>query len=527
MNAERNITVFNDFKLRVGFWNINGQYELMKSAIAKNWLLSNIDICFIQETHLKPEQKFSVPPLVTVNNPYSDYCKKPRGGVSVLIQNKITKFIKKIDKSQNDIIKVTLVGGHRISCNYIPPADSRYYKDDMFASLANEFEPAEKDLVIFTGGDLNSRIGNLVKKPIPNSDYRCNPDDTINSNGRFLADICHTFKCFPLNNMNYKHKHFDGTFTYYKGDKKSQNDVVIANRFALDCIQAFTIHELGYNISDHFPVVVECNFPRSSVDYMYEASSDILTCAGDLRLKRNKKILQSNVNWENYKKIATTEIELARDLFSQLHVSPSQDQLDCCVTRLSDSLYNTATSCIINTPTSKEENNELDLINTSLQLLFDKSTSAYDRFIHGSSSADDWHAARLLAVKENKKVYFSREAKKWTTVMSNSDTKEIWNRINWKGDIDDSKSFTKTMPPAKDLADHFMTKGDSHDSINLSALPTDQHNELLDRPITLAEVEKSALLIKEKSTSDGWCPKMIRSIHSSLYPSLLNGAESL
>ena len=257
--------------------------------------------------------------------------------------------------------------------------------------------------------------------------------------------------------------------------------------------------------------------------------------------QKNKKILQSNVNWENYKKIATTEIELARDLFSQLHVSPSQDQLDCCVTRLSDSLYNTATSCIINTPTSKEENNELDLINTSLQLLLDKSTSAYDRFIHGSSSADDWHAARLLAVKENKKVYFSREAKKWTTVMSNSDTKEIWNRINWKGDIDDSKSFTKTMPPAKDLADHFMTKGDSHDSINLSALPTDQHNELLDRPITLAEVEKSALLIKEKSTSDGWCPKMIRSIHSSLYPvivlslilyyllhsSLLNGAESL
>lgn len=74
------------------------------------------------------------------------------------------------------------------------------------------------------------------------------------------------------------------------------------------------------------------------------------------------------------------------------------------------------------------------------------------------------------------------------------------------------------MPPAKDLAAHFMTKGDSHDPIDISSLPTDQYVELLDEPITLAEVHKSSLLLKERSTSDGWCPKMINSIHVSLFP---------
>ena len=377
MNAEHDITAFNNFNLRIGYWNINGQYELMNSAVAKNWLLSNVDICFIQETHLKPKQKFTVPPLVTVNNPYTDYCKKPRGGVSVLIQNNKTKFIRKIDKSQNDMIILTLVGGHRISCNYIPPSDSPYYRDDMFATLANEFEPEEKEMVILTGGDLNSRIGNLVNKPTSNSEYRNNPDNTTNSNGRFLADICKSFKCFPLNNMTYKNKHFDGNFTYYKGDKKSQNDLIIANKFALDCIQSFSIHELGYNLSDHFPIVADCKFPRCAEDFMCEASSDILTSVGDLQMKRNKKILQSNVNWKNYERIATTEIELGKDLYEQLNDSPSQELLDRCVKRLSDSLYNTAKSCSTSNHIREEEDTALDEINSSLQQLLDQSTSAY------------------------------------------------------------------------------------------------------------------------------------------------------
>ena len=259
--------VFKDFNLRVSYWNINGQYEILESDLIKNWIMSNTDICFVSETHLKTEQKFSVPPMITINNPYRGYCKRPRGGISCLIQPHVKKFITDIDKSQNDMFIITLLGGHKISSNYIPPVDSPYFKDDMFSTVANHFEPESDDIVVLGGGDINSRVADL---PIPlrGGTYRKNPDSESNSHGKFLAEICNSFKCYPLNNLTYKGKQFDGKFTYYKDKKKSQNDVVLGNRVALENIESFTIHEISYNPSDHFPVTVKCNFPVRVEDSM-------------------------------------------------------------------------------------------------------------------------------------------------------------------------------------------------------------------------------------------------------------------
>ena len=44
---------------------------------------------------------------------------------------------------------------------------------------------------------------------------------------------------------------------------------------------------------------------------------------------------------------------------------------------------------------------------------------------------------------------------------------------------------------------------------------------VLDREISLKEIQYSARLLKEKSTCDGWCPKMINTIPNSLYPVIL------
>ncbi len=45
--------------------------------------------------------------------------------------------------------------------------------------------------------------------------------------------------------------------------------------------------------------------------------------------------------------------------------------------------------------------------------------------------------------------------------------------------------------------------------------------EDLDKPIEIYELHESAKLLKEKSTSDGWCPQMINSIQNSLFPLVL------
>ena len=60
---------FNCFKIRICFWNINGQYDMSSTPVI-NWLLQNVDVCFLSETHLKSGQKFDVAlllPLIIVS----------------------------------------------------------------------------------------------------------------------------------------------------------------------------------------------------------------------------------------------------------------------------------------------------------------------------------------------------------------------------------------------------------------------------------------------------------------------------
>ena len=139
-----------------------------------------MDICFLTKTHLLPNQSFDVSPFITINNPFSSSLKKPRGGVSCLISPVFRQYVKSIDKSVDDVIGITLTGDHMIFSTYIPPADSIYFKSEMFSSVANNFMPAVISRIVIGGGDLNCRIGNLIKDVrLHSGEYRDNPDYLI------------------------------------------------------------------------------------------------------------------------------------------------------------------------------------------------------------------------------------------------------------------------------------------------------------------------------------------------------------
>ena len=199
-------------------------------------------------------------------------------------------YIQNVDKSQDDFIKLTLTGNHELFCLYIPPIDSIYFKDETFSLLADSFVAKEDNQIIFGGGDLNCRIGNDMRQPPPGGKYRENPDKVVNSHGRFLVDLCKTFNCYPLNNLTFNRKSFDGKYTFYNGNRKSQSDVVVGNPDALPNIECFTIHELSFNPSDHFPVVASCNFPLCDRDVKSISASDLLTTASEPCIKRIPKI---------------------------------------------------------------------------------------------------------------------------------------------------------------------------------------------------------------------------------------------
>ena len=66
----------------------------------------------------------------------------------------------------------------------------------------------------------------------------------------------------------------DGKYTFYKGWKKSQNDLCICNKHGLKSVTFLKIHEIGWNISDHFPISVSCKF-KMNVNFGVRASLDI------------------------------------------------------------------------------------------------------------------------------------------------------------------------------------------------------------------------------------------------------------
>ena len=123
------------------------------------------------------------------------------------------------------MITLTMLGQHRIFSLYIPPVDSFYFKDEQFSDVSNVFQPKNPDYAIIGGGDLNTRIGTVKSHSNFNLSYSKNPDETVNSHGRSLLQICKSESIIILNHLKNQGKSFDGDFTYIKGDKKSQNDI--------------------------------------------------------------------------------------------------------------------------------------------------------------------------------------------------------------------------------------------------------------------------------------------------------------
>ena len=258
---------------------------------------------------------------------------------------------------------------------------------------------------------------------------------------------------------------FDGKFTYYKGNKKSQNDIVLGNRKALDNTETFIIHEISFNPSDHFPIIATCKFSLRVDDFMCAAAADLLTDAAISHLKRTRKISSQEVDWCIYKEIAHREIELLRDSIAEVDNAPTQNGLDSCIHKLSSALYKTAKTC-----TNERKRNCDNISDDNMELpfrhLLDKSDEALSRFVSGTAGAEEWHAAKAVVLNENKKHHFGKIRNKWSKAMGSNDAKEIWNAINWKGETDGITSLQTQTPSSTDLASHFLTKGDAHEPID-------------------------------------------------------------
>ena len=489
--------------------------EIIKSPEVSGWLNKNCDVCFLSETHMTKGEDFSIDHFKCVNNPFSDVLvKKPRGGLTCLIKHELMQHVTKIDKDIPDNIVVKFRGGHVVFGSYIPPSDSIYYEDACFTNIPNVFANSKNSVVIIGGGDLNSRVGDITQKvPILSAKYRANVDTVTNAHGKLLRKICNSYNCFVVNNLTIGDKHLDGDFTFHRGaDRRSQNDICVANLEALRNLESFTIHKIGWNFSDHQPISCTVKFDLYDYSIPLKASADILSDDMGETGKRPRKVTSEQVNWNAYRTIASVEMEMLQEKIETLSSSPSSNILSEVVNTLSTKLYNAAKTC-----ETKINSIVVPVANPTPEM--NEANEMMEKYSSGLCSWGDWNDAKKRAVEGISKKHYSSLIQQWSETLGSNDPKKIWERINWKGE---RKDETKDeSPDIEDIAKQFQSKDSGNDEHLLGLDFGDKRVPMLDQEISLEEIKEADRHLKSgKSTADGWVPEMLTAVSDTLYPIL-------
>ena len=495
--------------LIVCFWNVNGRMFLIKSEKIQNWLEKNFDMVFLSETHLVKGEKFKLNSFNEYHNAFSTQDdRKARGGVSCFIKNHLMDFIDTVDKDLSDHIIVRFNNGNVIFSSYIAPIDSPYFDPLDFSHLANAFFPV-RETVVFGGGDLNGRVGNTPNLlPPSNGCYRVNCDDTLNDHGKEIVNICKSFDCYVVNNLNYGNKIFDGNFTFQKGNRKAQNDILLANRAALSSIKNFIVHREGWNPSDHFPISAECRMTFKKDSVGVTASKDILTERVSTSLSRNKRIKTSEVDWDNYVKFVENDLPAYKHSVDSLTQSATLPNLNTVVSALNNSLNRSASLASSQSPTLTQR---MDDENDDTEI-YDFATAMLRKYERSECTPEQFEEARNKAVDHLRVNTSKDERSKWSAVLKEGNSKQLWEKIDWKGTMNNTSS--SVYPQLEDLRNQFLKKSETSDNSTLfSEIVQDNYVSVLDDDIQLDEIEEAHKVLKEdKATADGWTKRMVTSV---------------
>ena len=224
----------------------------------------NYDIVVVVETHFNVRIKCP-PNYYFVGKSKYENTPKPQGGMAVYQKKDSMFYLDILADNFVDLVVLQIKNSDFVLVPiYIPPLDSRFYTKDYFNSLELVIDTfINSKLLIF--GDLNSRVG--TPPPYAGIIYTENPDSVINQHGRSLLSIMQKYSLHLVNGYSsIDGEQYDSNFTYFKGTKRSQNDICISND--VNNVKSFQISDKSI-FSDHcsvnFSLYIEIRPPLSIV----------------------------------------------------------------------------------------------------------------------------------------------------------------------------------------------------------------------------------------------------------------------
>ena len=468
------------------WWNVNRRLDaILQNVSAINTIKPKIIFCL--ETSLG----FDAIPVLKNYKKNSD--EKIRqlnhGGIVVYVENSIAAQVFDITYANcfisfrlDSIPHIILIGA------YIQPENSQYFCSTMFNDLSNIIlKSNEMKIVPIIGGDINCRFGSLDNifhgKGLRYSD---NVDTESNFHGRsFGIDLCESTDIFPLNHLQYKQKTYCGDYTYFKGNKKSQIDYVFTNREGMKYVNDFCIPSENWHLSDHRPIVLDIAVPNIIPTYALICRARDLNYEFDPQLSKPVR----HLGVYDARKFESELNDRFQNLESMILNEIANENIDNAINIFDFEIEDIYRSTKLRVPAVKSSNDQMVKANEQFEI--------YRKCIKGEILADEeemWNNYQESRNKVTKEICKS-EAQRWHEVTSDTDSKRMWNKIDWKGGV--TKDVTNS-PIFEDLTLHFerLHENGKDDLQKISELKSDVYIPEMDKPITKDELDNAMKLMK-------------------------------
>ena len=443
--------------IRFGCWNAGGIKNKTENITVNDFINAH-DVIALSE--IKTALPINFHGFRTI---YGNGKHKTRGGVAVLVRNRLYDDICCIDSSVDDQIWFSLscIPNVVIGACYIPPRNSPYFGDSYFANLHGKIlaDPHKKYIIL---GDLNSRCGYKVNELVIQYDtLQYFPIDIeSNTHGEKLLQICKDTNMFILNNLSVSGKLFKSALTFRR--KKvwlSEVDLCVVSKFLIHACNNLFVDQNLKVPSDHanVSISIDCSKLPISINNLLIRAEDL---GGHAVCLRKPSVLTR-------KPIPFKDID--PDIFANKIAS-------CDIPPLYD-------NCDINTVVD-------DLTNT----LYECSV-----------------ASRRQIIQENSCVSYN--VSRWQRIMASKDEKLLWAAINWNGNFD--RDPLDGAPSDDEFQVHLeqLLNPSNINPAELHEIQSDIHIPVLDEPIRLSEVEhaiKNQVKPRKSCGPDGVSPGVFK-----------------
>lgn len=379
-----------------------------------------------------------------------------RGGVAVMFSHKLWNYVYDMKCFQDQVwFKLSFAKNIQFGAIYVAPRDSPFYKPSSFSNI-QEMSTDSKVVLI---GDFNARIPNLSVLNDTNNafSYSVNCDSGVNGHGNEMLNICQTLGIRPINHLIIKEKHFTGDLTFRQKDRWiSQLDWAFCSVSLIPHIMEFEVLKNLASLSDHAPLSLCINLDTPDFDILLPRANSLIMPYAHLE----KKISSSQ-----RRRINPQEIDVNQ--FVQ-KVTPEMLDLSLPLPSVVESMNNI--------------------------------------FYNACKSA------RYTEVLPAARRILNSSAERWSWLLSNKDSKLIWNSINWKGTFDIPKSVA-IQPSPQEFQAHFSNLyRPNEESSELVVPQTDVYIPILDDDISPDEVVEALNQLKSDKASgpDGIPPRCLK-----------------